>query len=56
MIFDGHCWPDSKVGRLIMNRIVAALKSYISYLQHVLRRRAKSAADDEEDPFIYPHS
>lgn len=43
-------------GRQIMNRIVAALKSYIAYLQYVLRRRAKSAADDEEDPFIYPHS
>jgi hypothetical protein len=39
-----------------MNRIVAALKSYLGYLKYVLRRRAKAAADSEEDPFIYPHS
>lgn len=39
-----------------MNRFVAAFKSYLAYLKHVLRRRAKAAADSEEDPFIYPHS
>lgn len=39
-----------------MNRFVAALKSYLAYLKHVVRRRQKANADSEEDPFIYPHS
>jgi len=39
-----------------MNRILAVLKSYLAYLRFVVKRRAKVAADEEEDPFIYPHS
>lgn len=39
-----------------MNSILAAFRNYMAYLQHMLRRRAKSAADDDADPFIYPHS
>jgi hypothetical protein len=39
-----------------MNRILAVLKSYAAYFRLVLQRRAKAAADEEEDPFIYPHS
>ena len=39
-----------------MKGIIAAFKSYLAYLRHILRRRAKAAADSEEDPFIYPHS
>jgi len=39
-----------------MNRIVSALKSYLAYFRLILKRRAKAAADSEEDPFIYPHS
>jgi hypothetical protein len=39
-----------------MNRILSVLKSYLAYFRLVLQRRAKAAADEEEDPFIYPHS
>jgi len=39
-----------------MNRILDILKSYMAYFRLVLQRRAKAAADEEEDPFIYPHS
>jgi hypothetical protein len=39
-----------------MNRIVAVLKSYLAYFRLLSQRRAKAAADEEEDPFIYPHS
>ena len=39
-----------------MNGIRAAFRNYMAYLRHLLRRRAKSAADDEADPYIYPHS
>ncbi len=39
-----------------MNKVLAVLKSYLAYFRLVLQRRAKAAADEEEDPFIYPHS
>lgn len=39
-----------------MNIVLTAFRNYMAYLQHLLRRRAKSAADDDADPFIYPHS
>lgn len=39
-----------------MNKVLAVLKSYLAYFRHLLQRRAKAAADQEEDPFIYPHS
>ena len=39
-----------------VNRILTVLKSYLAYFRFVLQRRAKAAADEEEDPFIYPHS
>jgi hypothetical protein len=39
-----------------MNRILSVLKSYMAYFRHLVQRRAKAAADEEEDPFIYPHS
>ena len=39
-----------------MRGIIATVKSYLAYFRGILKRRAKAAADSEEDPFIYPHS
>jgi cbb3-type cytochrome oxidase subunit 3 len=39
-----------------MRALFAAFGNWLAYLRHVLRRRAKAAADNESDPFIYPHS
>ena len=39
-----------------MKALVAAIGNWLAYLRHVVHRRAKLAADNDSDPFIYPHS
>lgn len=38
-----------------MRSLLAVFRSYLSYFRAQMQRRRKAAADDEEDPFIYPH-
>jgi hypothetical protein len=39
-----------------MNKVLAILRSYLAYFRLRLQRRSKAAANEEDDPFIYPHS